>query len=691
MKKIYEKTYSIRQGFTGLKRHRMFTLASIGTVSACLFLFGIFFFMLTNFENIIRQTETSVGVTVFFNEGVGDATIKTIGEAIKGRKEVDHMEFVSAEEAWERFKNDNFKDSPDLIESFGTDNPLKDSASYEIYLKNISDQDSLVAYVETISGVRSVRRSDEIAGNLSRINSLVSIVSITLIVILVLVSIFLIHSAIATGITVRKREIYIMRLMGASDSFVRTPFIVEGITIGALGALIPLVILFFAYNIVVSYISGNFAFFADESWFLSRNDVFLKLVPISFGIGIGIGLFGSILTVRKNLRVVAIFLVASLLLGATPTSYAAKTKLDQEISEAKDQSEQAKNRVDKVKQDIKEMEKDKSNTLKYIKKLDKRMEKINESMIEYNLKIDTVNGDLEKTQKDLDAAQAVEDKQYDTMSLRIKYIYEHGRGSYLNLIFSSQDISQFLGRAEYVEKISAYDKRIYSEFLAGKRIIEKLKNEISANLMSLKGYKLEMMIEQDELEELKKSKKSRIKAFDDNIKETAESKAMYEKAAAKAQAEVEKLLAKKQAEIAASGDIGNTAGKLRWPLMIKGRLSSGFGPRKSPTPGASTFHKGIDIGAAQTTPIVAAASGKVITARYSATAGNFVMIAHSKSLSTAYMHCCKLAVSEGDKVKKGDVVGYVGSTGISTGPHLHFSVIKNGTYVNPLKYVKQPK
>ncbi|MCR4604924.1 MAG: permease-like cell division protein FtsX [Eubacterium sp.] len=690
MKRIFETTYSIKQGFTGLRRHRMFTLASIGTVSACLFLFGLFYFMLSNFEHIIQQTETSVGVTVFFNEGIGNETITTIGDAIKARPEVDHIEFVSAEQAWERFKRENFKDSPELIDSFGTDNPLKDSASYEIYLKNIAGQNSLVEYIETISGVRSVRRSDEIANNLTRINRLVSIVSITLISILILVSIFLIHSAIATGITVRKREIYIMRLMGASDSFVRTPFMVEGITIGILGAVIPLIILYFAYDAVVGYISRNFAFFADESWFLTRSKVFMILVPIAFGIGIGIGFLGSFLTVRKNLRVVAVALIASLLLGTAPTSYA-KTKLDRDIADAREEQQIAKDRVDKVKEEIKALEKDKKDTLKYIKKIDKKMEKIAENIIEYELKINVSKIDYDNTQKELDDAQKVEDKQYDVMSRRIKYMYEHGTGSYLNMIFASQNISEFLGRAEYIEKISRYDKRIFNDFLTSRKKIESLKNEIASDITVLKGYRMELEAEQESMTALKKTKKYELKSYDKGLKQDSKSKAQYEKAAAKAQAQVEKLLAKKQSEVASSDDIGNTSGKLRWPLMIKGRISSYFGPRKAPTAGASIFHKGLDIAASQGTPIVAAASGKVITARYSATAGNFVMVAHSKKLSTAYMHCCKLNVHEGDKVKKGDVVGYVGSTGISTGAHLHFSVIKKGTYVNPLKYVKQPK
>lgn len=295
--------YSLKQGWKSLMKNRMFTLASIGTVAACLFLFGLFYFAISNFRHIITVAERSVGVSVFFEEEITKEGIDAIGEAIQSREEVDHIVFVSAEEAWEKFKKENFKDSPELVESFGEENPLKDSASFEVYLKKIEEQDTLVEYLKTVSGVRDVKRSTEVAGGLSRVSSLVGIVSFILILVLLLVSVFLIHSTIATGIAVRKPEIAIMRLMGASDYFIWAPFIVEGITIGIIGSAIPLVILVISYGSIITYVTNQFNIFTNSLSFLTTGEVFGVLVPVSLLVGVGIGFLGSFITVRRNLNV----------------------------------------------------------------------------------------------------------------------------------------------------------------------------------------------------------------------------------------------------------------------------------------------------------------------------------------------------------------------------------------------------
>ena len=293
--------YSCKQGFINLRKNRMFTLASIGTVSACLVLFGLFYFAIANFKHIINTAENSVGVSVFFVENASDKTIKLIGKAIKTRPEVDHMEFISAEKAWDKFVKENFADSPDLIESFEGDNPLKDSASYEVYLKSIDQQDTLVEYIKGISGVRDVKKSAEVAKSLSSISNLVSIASSSLILVLLLVSIFLIYSTIATGIAVRRPEIDIMRLIGASDFFIWEPFIVEGIVIGLIGSAIPVVILFLIYGRIIAYIESKFAVFTKSLSFLSAGEIFSVLLPVSFALGVGIGLIGSYISVRRKL------------------------------------------------------------------------------------------------------------------------------------------------------------------------------------------------------------------------------------------------------------------------------------------------------------------------------------------------------------------------------------------------------
>lgn len=303
MRGISVFVYSVRQGMKSLRKNRMFTLASIGTIAACLFLFGLFYFVVSNFQHMIKEIETAVGVTVFFEDGISQEQVDSIGEAIRFREEVDHIEFISAEEAWAKFVRENFSDNTELVDSFGTDNPLENSASYQVFLKDISNQQEIADYINGIEGVRTVKRSDETAKNLENANLLVSYVSIAIIAILLAVSVFLINSTISTGITVRRSEIEIMRLMGASDFFIRAPFIVEGVVIGMVGALIPLVILLFSYNTIIHYIKTRFEVISGWLDFLGAAQVFQMLIPVCLLIGIGIGFLGSFVTVRKHLDV----------------------------------------------------------------------------------------------------------------------------------------------------------------------------------------------------------------------------------------------------------------------------------------------------------------------------------------------------------------------------------------------------
>ena len=291
--------YTFKQGLQNLFRNSWFTLASIATISACLFLFGIFYSVLTNFQNIVKTAQEGVSVTVFFDEGLEDAKIKEIGDMISKRVEVSEVDFVSADDAWNSFKDEYLGEYADGF----TENPLADSANYEIYLNDVSMQDALVTYLESIDGVRQVNRSDITANTLSGINSLVGYVSVGIIVLLFGVSVFLISNTVTIGISVRKEEIEIMKYIGATDFFVRAPFVIEGMIIGAVGALIPLALIYVLYEQVITYVAGRFATLSTFLQFLPVETVFSTLIPVSFALGVGIGFFGSFITVRRHLGV----------------------------------------------------------------------------------------------------------------------------------------------------------------------------------------------------------------------------------------------------------------------------------------------------------------------------------------------------------------------------------------------------
>jgi cell division transport system permease protein len=291
--------YTLSQGFRNLFRNKWFTLASIATISACLFLFGLFYAIVTNFQYIVKTAEEGVSVTVFFDEGIDDARIQEIGEIISKRPEVSAINFVSAEEAWDSFKTEYLGDYADGF----TENPLADSANYEIYLSDVSMQSALVTYLESLDGIRLVNRSDIAATTLTGVNALVAYVSVGIIVILFAVSVFLISNTVTIGISVRKEEINIMKYIGATDFFVRSPFVLEGMLIGLIGAAIPLALIYFMYNMVLAYVTERFSMLSSLLNFLTVDEIFSVLTPVSLGIGVGIGFLGSIVTVRKHLRV----------------------------------------------------------------------------------------------------------------------------------------------------------------------------------------------------------------------------------------------------------------------------------------------------------------------------------------------------------------------------------------------------
>lgn len=281
----------------------MFSLASIATMSACIFLFGLFYSIVVNFQSVVKEVESGVAVTVFFNEGVDQTQIDAIGNEIDKRVEVSKKKFVSADEAWAEYQKQYFEGNEEMAQGFVNDNPLANSAHYEIYMNDISMQQSLVTYLESLDGVRDVKSSDVAANTLSDFNRLLGYISAGIILILLCVAVFLISNTVTVGIAVRREEIAIMKLIGATDYFVRAPFIVEGILIGLIGSALPLGVLYLMYRNIIVYIGEKFHWLSNIMNFLPVDTVFSTLLPVGLLLGVGIGFLGSRFTIRKHLKV----------------------------------------------------------------------------------------------------------------------------------------------------------------------------------------------------------------------------------------------------------------------------------------------------------------------------------------------------------------------------------------------------
>lgn len=313
--KISTLFYTIRQGFVNIFRNKWYSLASIATIAACLFLFGLFYAVVMNFRSIVLKAEEGVSVTVFFHhekdlcsshEGAvfpTDVRIEEIGQMIANRAEVSDVVFVSDDEAWENWRREQFGDNYETYSKGFLENPLEGDDSYEIFISDVSLQSALVTWLESMPEVMKVNHSALTADTLSGANLLIAYVSVGIIVILLAVSIFLISNTVAVGISVRSEEINIMKYIGATDFFVRSPFVLEGMLIGLLGAALPLWLIYSIYNYVLTYITTRFPVLNNFLAFLPADELFGVLMPVSLIVGVGIGFLGSIVTVRKHLHV----------------------------------------------------------------------------------------------------------------------------------------------------------------------------------------------------------------------------------------------------------------------------------------------------------------------------------------------------------------------------------------------------
>ena len=296
--------YCLKQGVNNICRNILFSLASIATISACIFLFCLFFSIVVNVQYVVKNTESTVGITVFFNEGTTDETIAKFGETLKARPEVKEIKFTSSEEAWEEMKVDYFgEDKMDLAEGVRDDHPLANSSSYDIFLNDLENQEEFVTWLKSQNIVRRVNYSSTAAEGITSINKVIGVLSVMIIGVLLAVAIFLISNTISVAAAFRKHENEIMKLIGATNYMIRAPFVVEGVLLGIFGAVIPLAAIFYLYRNAVGYVVEKFSILSGLFQFLPVEQIFPYMAGTAMALGVGIGFFVSFFTIRKHLKV----------------------------------------------------------------------------------------------------------------------------------------------------------------------------------------------------------------------------------------------------------------------------------------------------------------------------------------------------------------------------------------------------
>lgn len=363
---------------------------------------------------------------------------------------------------------------------------------------------------------------------------------------------------------------------------------------------------------------------------------------------------------------------------------------EEEIQSAKDLKKELQSNLTDVKKVKEELEESKKDLAEYVERLDGELATVQAKIADLKGKIETKETEILQTQEELEAAIEDQENQYAAMKKRIKFMYEKGDNLYMELIFSSESFSEMLNKAEYIEMLSAYDRKMLDKYVETRELIELYKEQLEEEHAYLEEAKAGVESEESSLNSLIDEKKETIEKVSDDIEEKEAAIAEYE-AYIKEQNEtiaiLEKVVAEEKAKLAEESRIKYDGGMFKWPAPSYTKITSEFGNRMHPTLGVEKFHNGIDMAAPGGSPILAAYDGNVVAADYSNSMGNYIMIDHGDGLYTIYMHASALYVSKGSFVTKGQNIAAVGTTGRSTGNHLHFSVRLNGSYVNPRSYL----
>ena len=393
---------------------------------------------------------------------------------------------------------------------------------------------------------------------------------------------------------------------------------------------------------------------------------------------------------RMRHWICAAALSGGLLIGGTAAFAAYATSV--EIEDAKKQVSALEEEKKKVESTLSQLEGLKADTAAYVKKLDGSLSSLAEELEQLGNRITLKEEEIDQAQIQLESAKREEEHQYDSMKLRIKYMYENGQNNLLDMV------SELLNRAEYVSQIAEYDRKMLTAYASAKEQVASREQNLEKEHGELLVLQESTQAKQASMQKLMDSKQKELDPYNSKIAMAQDELDQYN-ADIKAQEEQMKRIeaemkrreeeARKKAEAAGKtytvSNLGNIS--FKWPCPSSSRITSNFGDRESPTEGASSNHKGIDISASTGADIIAAADGEVVISTYSYSAGNYIMLDHGGGVSTVYMHCSKLLVGVGEKVAKGQVIAKVGSTGYSTGSHLHFGIRSGGTYVNPRSYV----
>ena len=360
------------------------------------------------------------------------------------------------------------------------------------------------------------------------------------------------------------------------------------------------------------------------------------------------------------------------------------------VAAVKEERQQIQNSISDIKKVKESLEASKSDLTSYVQEMDANLNQLQANIDSLNQQIEDKETQIGETMQELEEATARQQEQYAVMKKRVRFIYEKGDTVYLELLMKAGSFGDFLNKSAYIQKLSEYDQRVLTEYTQQAQLVALTKQQLEEEQAALDDAKAAVEAEQASVEELISEKEVQISALSADISTQEASLAEYQASLNQRDSEIaalEKAIQEEKNRLASENQIHYGGGGFVWPAPSYTYISSEFGYRIHPIYGTNIFHSGLDMAAPSGSPILAAADGQVVAASYESSMGNYVMIDHGDGLYTIYMHASALYCSKGQSVTAGTKIAAVGSTGNSTGPHLHFSVRLNGSYVSPWNYL----
>lgn len=412
--------------------------------------------------------------------------------------------------------------------------------------------------------------------------------------------------------------------------------------------------------------------------------------------------------VKRNIRQIIGVVMAAVFL-ATIAGSAGASAASGSISEAQKRKTQLENDLNDAQALIEQLQDQEGDIQEAVRELDDRLNVISGNIDTLKAQTRQKNKELLDTQNQLEAARTDESEQYESMKVRIRYMYQNSGIGYLEALLESGSFAKMLKQVDYMSTMMQYDRAKLEEYQQTQELIQNAEETIRKDKADLEALQAQLEEEQQAVNLLMQEKETQLSGVRQGISEAEQNAQQYQQeieaenqliqemlaaeAAAKKAAEEQQKQQEVQKNNASADSNVNTndvyeGGVFTWPCPSSHKITSGFGYRDKPIAGATSYHQGYDIGASAGAAIVAAADGVVTSTGYSSVLGNYVILSHGGGLFTIYEHCSAVLVSQGQSVSRGSTIAKVGSTGVSTGPHLHFGVQLNGKYVDPGNYLK---